>query len=146
MFQNNSVADQIRETSTSAADPVSSGGSLRSKLGGEDFVTVLLIAAFIVVIIWQGIITYQKKWTPAAIKVFSLSMVTFFASFTALTVSSSQVASAVFALLGIIAGHTLSRSNPGDGDREMPDADNAIPVDLTEDMANDENRTQAKKP
>jgi cytochrome c biogenesis factor len=74
---------------------------------GQDFVTVLVIVAFLVVVI---AVAMKKKWDAGSVRVLSITSIVFIGVFAALTVDNERNAAAVFALLGTVAGYILGKS------------------------------------
>lgn len=85
--------------------------STLDKFFGQDFTTVLVVLAFIVVFIAQTIVTFKRKWDAHAVKIFCITVIAFFGVFAASTVDNENNAAAVFALLGTIAGYILGKSD-----------------------------------
>jgi hypothetical protein len=97
----------VEMTEEEPPDPVSA----LHKFFGDDFTTVLIVLAFIIVFIAQTIVTFKRKWDAYAVKIFCVTVIAFFGVFAASTVDSKDNAAAVFALLGTIAGYILGKSD-----------------------------------
>jgi hypothetical protein len=78
---------------------------------GEDFVSVLLIFVFVIVVISQIRLAQKKVWNSASIKIVGITTIAFIGVFAALTVDNQQNGPAIFGLLGTIAGYLLGKSD-----------------------------------
>ena len=81
------------------------------RLLGEDFVTVLLIIVFVIVVLSQIRVAQKKLWNNTSIRIVGITTIAFVAVFAGLTVNDPRNGPAVFGLLGTIAGYLLGRTD-----------------------------------
>lgn len=93
-----------------------------------NFSTFLVVVALLIVVLAQMIMAWWKNWNTNAIKIVGFTTLAFVAVFAALTVSNNQNGSAVFGLLGTIAGYlagkgedSLRQRSSGDTSKSAPD-------------------------
>lgn len=99
-----------------------------------NFSTFLVIIALLIVVLAQMVMAWWRDWNTNAIKIVGFTTLAFVAVFAALTVSNTQNGSAVFGLLGTIAGYlagkgedALRQRSKGDSRKPEPDAKNDEP-------------------
>jgi hypothetical protein len=89
---------------------------------GEDFSTVLLMIAFVLIIGGQLLLAWKKKWNVLSIRIIGISTIAFVGVFAALTVDNQTNAPAVFGLLGTVAGYLIGRGDAAARENNSEDA------------------------
>lgn len=93
-----------------------------------NFSTFLVVVALLVVVLAQMAMAWWRNWNLNAMKIVGFTTLAFVAVFAALTVSSTQNGSAVFGLLGTIAGYLAGKGEGALRQREKGDPAEPAPT------------------